>query len=117
MSSKSKAMLPRDPLISSRMAFLRPVAKPGGLEGREGAAAEAGDEDRRVVDGDLATTGTCLGRQPVHRAREGPLAHEGLGDGADAGDPLPGDEVGEVDDVAPMSPSAPLPARSFWSAR
>ena len=93
MSSKSKAMLPREPLISSRIEFLRPVANrvasnvasaPPVKRPRKIAASSTVTSPRPVAD---------LGGQPVHRAGQRPLAHERLGDGADAGDPLAGDEV------------------------
>jgi hypothetical protein len=53
--SKSKARLSPDPSSSIRLAFLRPLAEAGRLEGGEGAVRGVAEEGRGVVDGDLPT--------------------------------------------------------------
>src|SRR5829696_1133061 len=60
----------------------------GGLEAPDRPAGEAGDEHRRVVDRD---------RPAAAAPGEGPLPDEGLGEGRDAGDPVPGQVLGQVD--------------------
>ena len=54
MSSKSNARLPAEPLISIRMAFLRPSANRVASKVRQRAAGEPAEEHRGVVDGDRA---------------------------------------------------------------
>src|SRR5690606_22753022 len=75
----------------------------GRLEGRKGTTAQAGEEDRRVVDGDLAQLARARRRrgQPTARLGQGPLLDEGLRHRAHPRQVLTGDELHQVDDVGP----------------
>ena len=100
MSSKSKARLPREPLTSIRMAFLRPVAKRVASKTPSAAAREPADEHGRVVDGDRrrALAAPCRPSAGV-LGRERALLDERLELAGHLGDPLTGDVLGQVDDV------------------
>ena len=52
MSSKSKARLPREPLISMRMAFLRPMANRVASKTPSAPPRNWAEERGGVVDGD-----------------------------------------------------------------
>ena len=85
-------------------AVLAAGGEPGRLVRGDRAAVEPGQEQRGVVDGDLARgrrRGAVAGRggQAARLGRQRPLLDERLGQRADAGDPLAGDELGQVDDV------------------
>ena len=91
-------------MISTRSAVLAPGGEPGRLVGGDRPAVQPGQEQRRVVDGDLARAALrpplpAEARQSARLRRQRPLLHERLGEGADPGDALAGDELGEVDDV------------------
>ena len=73
MSSKSKARLPAEPLISMRIAFLRPVANRVASKTPSAPPAELGEEDGSVVDGDRAAAGADR-RRTAPRARPAPVA-------------------------------------------
>ncbi len=90
MSSKSKARLPAEPLISIRMAFLRPVAKRVASKTPERAAGEVADEDRGVVDGHraaLAARAAAAERAGGVAGGDRALLDEGLEPPGDLGDP------------------------------
>ena len=80
MSSKSKARLPRDPLTSKRIAFLRPVAK------RVASKLASAPPVNRPMKSAASSTVTWprpladLGGQAVHGTRQRALLDEGLGD-------------------------------------
>ena len=101
MSSKSNARLPAEPLISIRMAFLRPSANRVASKVAERAAGEPAEEHRGVVDGDRARRP----RPPAPPTGAGGSAGSGRSltkvssSAADPGQPLAGDVLGEVDDV------------------
>ena len=99
MSSKSNARLPADPLISMRMAFLRPVANrvasktpsaPPVNRARKAAASSTVTWPRSVP---------AVPDRPACSARQRPLLDEGLELAGHRGDRVAGDELGEVDDV------------------
>lgn len=82
----------------------------GGLEAAERPAAEAGDEQRRVVDGDRPAGAPAAG--------QGPLRDEGLGEGRDPGDPVPGQVLGQVDGVVgPRVQTSTRPTSSRSTSR
>ena len=99
MSSKSNARLPREPLISMRMAFLRPDGEAGRLEDAHRSPAEVREERRGVVHGDLAAAGAGRAGEAGVLAGQRPLLDEGAQPAGDPGDGVAGDELGEVDDV------------------
>ncbi len=99
MSSKSKARLPAEPLISMRIAFLRPVANRVASKTPSAATREPRDEDRRVIDGDRSALGAGRAGQPSVVGRDRPLLHERLELPGHLGHLLAGDVLGEVDDV------------------
>jgi hypothetical protein len=84
-------------LTSTRIAHpvLPAEREPGRLVRRDRAAVEPGQEQRGVVDGHLA----YLSYSRAGTDRQRALLDERLGQRADADDPLPGDELREVDDV------------------
>ena len=103
MSSKSKARLPSEPLISIRIAFLRPGREAGRLEDAHRAAAEPGEEGGRVVHGH-----PCPRRRRWWRRRRGrrsPSPGSGRSWTKVSSIPLTvvmlltGDVLGQVDDV------------------
>src|SRR5665647_2432613 len=69
------------------------------LERADGAPGEARHEHRCVVHRDRAALGPGRAVQAGELARHRPFVHEGLEQAAHAGDPVAGDELGEVDDV------------------
>ena len=87
MSSKSNARLPAEPLISIRIAFLRPRANRVASNDASAPAGEPAEEDRGVVDGHLAPSPSRRdARQRARRsAGQRPLRHEGLEHPADPG--------------------------------
>ena len=99
MSSKSKARLPRLPLISIRIAFLRPVAN------RVASKTPSAPEPNRARK--IAASSTVTGprsvpaspRQTAVLGRDRTLLDERLQLAAHLGDPVAGDELGQVDDV------------------
>ena len=78
MSSKSKARLPREPLISIRIAFLRPVANRVASKTPSAPPANRPRNDRRVVDGDRAALGGGGAGEAGVLGGERPLLDEGL---------------------------------------
>ena len=78
MSSKSKARLPAEPLISIRMAFLRPLAKRVASNTPMRSALELGEEGRAVVDGHLPRAGPRGAGQPGVLAGQRALLDERL---------------------------------------
>ncbi len=88
MSSKSKARLPAEPLISIRMAFFRPVAK------RVASKTPRPPPVNRAMN--TAASSTVTGPRPVARragqagvlGRDRALLHEGLQLAGHLGDPL-----------------------------
>ncbi len=115
MSSKSKARLPREPLISMRMAFLRPLAKRVASKTPSAPPRNSAEEDGRVVDRDRSRVRCpAVPDSPECSRGQRPLLDEGLAAGRR--------RVAMVSPVmnwvrsmmwAPMSPSAPEPALSF----
>ena len=101
MSSKSKARLPREPLISIRIAFLRPVAKRVASKTPIAPPENRAMNDGRVVDGDRS----ALGATPVPptgrraRAASGRSLTKVSSRPETSGDPVAGDELRQVDDV------------------
>ena len=82
MSSKSNARLPREPLISTRIAFLRPVANRVASKTPSAPPAKRAEEDRGVVDGDRSALGSAVpapaAEQPAAAAGQRPLLDERL---------------------------------------
>ena len=79
MSSKSKAMLPREPLISNRIEFFRPVAN---RVASKVASAPPLSRAMKTAASSTVTrpaTGAHLGRQAPSSAGQWPLLDEGLG--------------------------------------
>ena len=121
MSSKSKARLPARAVDLDPDRVLAAGGEPGRLEDADCSAAEAGEEGRGVVDGDLAEARSAVPSAATQEhaavpAGERALVDEGLEQ------PVDGDDV--LSPVmcwvrstmwAPMSPSAPEPALSFSS--
>src|SRR5829696_5426457 len=83
-------------------ALVMPGGEAGGLEAADRPAGEAGDEQGRVVDRDRPQLATAA-------PGKGPLGHEGLGEGRDAGDPVPGHVLGQVDGVGAEIAEGPRP--------
>ncbi len=103
MSSKSKARLPSEPLISMRMAFLRPVAK---RVASKTPTAPPSNRARNTAASSTVTrpVGPPFAEEPPRRAPESAeaqrtLVDERLEQPGDVGDPVAGDVLGEVDDV------------------
>ena len=104
MSSKSKARLPAEPLISIRMAFLRPVAN------RVASKTPTAPPPKRARKAAVSSTVTSptFSAVPIGatseqlapaRLRHRALVDERLEQPVDVDDPVAGDVLGEVDDV------------------
>ena len=99
MSSKSKARLPAEPLISIRIAFLRPVAN------RVASKTPRPPPVNRAMK--TAASSTVTGprsvpaepERPAWLGRDRPFLHERLELAGDLGDLFAGDVLGQVDDV------------------
>jgi hypothetical protein len=78
---------------------LRPVANRVASKLATAPAAEPADEQRRVVDGDRAALADRRTRTGRSTPRQRALLDERLGQRADPGEPVAGDELRHVDDV------------------
>ena len=76
MSSKSKARLPADPLISMRIAFLRPLAKRVASKTPRAPPRNSREEDGGVVHGDGTASGAGRPGQAGVLGRHRPLVDE-----------------------------------------
>ena len=99
MSSKSKARLPAEPLISIRMAFLRPSAN---RVASKVPRAPPENRPRNTAASSTVTVPVSVATDAAELAAgdgQRPLLDERLEQRADAGEGLPGDVLRQVDDV------------------